>query len=305
MTASEAYPRAADDETKAFVRYWFDSTNRVQLTALAETISRIHDHSLRDLMWCGLSRLIITKSAGVSLAMDISHSRPHRTYDKAPLRAFDHFERAVKRITVAAPFSVSDGKKSSATANLADARQLPIDDDSVDMVITSPPYLNAIDYVRGHKFSLVWMGHSIKDLRNLRATTLGTENIGKPNKTDGETERLVGMMCDVDRLSSRYVGILCKYVRDIKAVLSETRRVLRSNGKAVFVIGNCNIGGVFVENSKCIEELAKLLGFAITKTRRRPLPENRRYLPPPSSSTAGTALKKRMREEVILTLTKN
>jgi DNA modification methylase len=305
MSASEGYPRAADDETKSFVRYWFDSTNRIQLAALAETISRIHDHSLRDLMWCGLSRLIITKNAGVSLAMDISHSRPHRTYDRAPIRAFANFEWAVRRIIGAAPFTIFDRNKSLATANLGDARQLPIDDESVDMVITSPPYLNAIDYVRGHKFSLIWMGHSIKNLRNLRATTVGTENTGKPNETDPETERLVGLICDVDMLSTRYAGILRKYVQDVKAVLSETRRVLRPNGKAVFVIGNCNIDGSFVENSKCIEELANALGLVLTKTKTRPLPENRRYLPPPTSSNAGKALKKRLREEVILTLTKN
>ena len=29
---------------------------------------------------------------------------------------------------------------------------------SVDLTVTSPPYLNAIDYLRGHKMSLVWMG---------------------------------------------------------------------------------------------------------------------------------------------------
>ena len=84
ISVGEAYPRAADEETREFVRYWFDSTNRIHLTALSETISRLHDSSVKDLMWCALSRLIITKQSGVSLAMDISHSRPHRSYDKAP-----------------------------------------------------------------------------------------------------------------------------------------------------------------------------------------------------------------------------
>ncbi len=157
MALSDAYPRSANDETKAFVRYWFDNTNRIQLAALSDSISRIHDASLRDLMWCAFSRLIITKKIGVSLAMDISHSRPHRSYDKAPINAFDHFERAVKHIIKAAPFSEDQAENPRATAEFADARKLPIEDSSVDMVITSPPYLNAIDYIRGHKFSLVWM----------------------------------------------------------------------------------------------------------------------------------------------------
>jgi hypothetical protein len=35
----------------------------------------------------------------------------------------------------------------------------------VDLIFTSPPHLNAIDYLRCSKFSLVWMGHSIAALR--------------------------------------------------------------------------------------------------------------------------------------------
>jgi hypothetical protein len=46
MALSDAYPRSANDETKAFVRYWFDNTNRIQLAALSDSISRIHDSSL-------------------------------------------------------------------------------------------------------------------------------------------------------------------------------------------------------------------------------------------------------------------
>jgi len=43
------------------------------------------------------------------------------------------------------------------------------------VVLTSPPYLNAIDYMRCSKFSLVWMGHTIRELRNIRADSVGTE----------------------------------------------------------------------------------------------------------------------------------
>ena len=104
LPLSRGYPRKATAATRAFVRYWFDNTNRIQLAALSDSISRLHDPVLRDLMWCALSRLIITKQSGVSRAMDISHSRPHRSYDKAPILVFDHFQRAVRQIVRAAPF---------------------------------------------------------------------------------------------------------------------------------------------------------------------------------------------------------
>ena len=80
---------------------------------------------------------------------------------------------------------------------------------------------------------------------------------------------------------------------------------MRVGGKAVFVIGNCNLRDVYIENSKAIEKIASELGMLVTTIRSRLLPENRRYLPPPQSSRAGKNLRKRIREEVIITLSKS
>jgi SAM-dependent methyltransferase len=300
----DAYPHGANEETKEFIRYWFDVTNRRQLAALAESISRTHDQQIKRLLWCAFSRLIITKSSGVSLAMDISHSRPHKTYTKAPINTFDHFERAVKQITKAAPFNGGNPNQPQASIANADARKLPLPNDSVDIVVTSPPYLNAIDYLRGHKFSLVWMDHSISDVRELRSTNVGAEVAATANDDDKSTETVMQDMCEGDELTGRNHGMLRRYVRDLREVVRENFRVLRPGGKAVYVVGNCNLRNTFIENSKCVTDLAVEVGFSVRPSRRRPLPENRRYLPPPATRSSGKALRKRMREEVILTLVK-
>ena len=46
----DAYPHGANDETKKFIRYWFDVTNRRQLAALAESISHTHDQQIKRLL---------------------------------------------------------------------------------------------------------------------------------------------------------------------------------------------------------------------------------------------------------------
>jgi SAM-dependent methyltransferase len=303
IDGESAFPHGADRETKAFIRYWFDKRNRIQLTALAATISQLRDPGLRDLMWCAMSRLVITKSVGVSRAMDVSHSRPHRSYKTAPVTTFERFPHAVRQVLKACPFTKGQRQRPRATVKFADARCLPLPPASVDFVITSPPYLNAIDYLRGHKFSLVWMGHSISELRNLRATNVGTE-VGTKLSADPLANRALGAMCEVSKLSARHAGMLRRYVRDVREILTEVHRVLRPQGRAVVVVGNCNLRDTFVRNSRCIEVVAGGVGLRVTRLRKRPLPEDRRYLPPPSSSGAGKALRKRMREEVILTLIK-
>ena len=107
--------------------------------------------------------------------MDVSHSRPHRVFDVAPYGAFERFIKAVNYITKAAPFKSAEAALPPAAVSAGDARKMPLKAGSIDLIITSPPYLNAIDYLRGHKLSLVWMGHNVAAIRMLRATNIGTE----------------------------------------------------------------------------------------------------------------------------------
>ena len=56
-------------------------------------------------------------------------------------------------------------------------------------MVTSPPYLNAIDYMRGHKMSLVWMGWTIGALRDVRGEAVGVERMTGQRNARGENDR--------------------------------------------------------------------------------------------------------------------
>ena len=298
LVPERAYPSHIDLETKEFLDYWFDDTNRCQLAALARCISRVRNYEERTLLWCAFSRLIITKKSGVSLAMDISHSRPHKKYENAPFRAFDKFLRSVDYIIHKAPFR-KDNNYPAIILRQADARSLPFECDSIDMVITSPPYLNAIDYIRGHKFSLVWMGYSIAALRSLRSNNIGAERSGNLDNINPFRE-VIERMGYIERLNHRYRNIVLKYIIDMNSVISECRRVTKKNGQVIFVIGDSMVGGIFVRNSEGIIRLAEINGFKLSSKMTRSLPENRRYLPPPNLETSGWKMQSRMREEAVL-----
>jgi SAM-dependent methyltransferase len=303
MPFRDAYPARADEETRAFVRYWFDRTNRRQLTALASEISRVKDKSQRTFFWCAFSRLIITKSMGASLAMDVSHSRPHKAYDSAPLRPFKKFLQSVDAVLRGAPF-VDDVEHPRAIVCKGDARRLPIRSGTMDYVITSPPYLNAIDYLRGHKFSLVWMGHRLGGIRQLRSTNVGAELSVCAAKQQAFVAQAVREMGAVQLLESRVKGMLARYVVDMNKVLAEISRVLKRGGEAVLVVGDSTIRDIFIENSRCLIFLGERNGLSLQSMRRRSLPDNRRYLPPPGHRVSGKQLRARMRKEVILVFSK-
>ena len=87
--------------------------------------------------------------------------------------------------------------------------------------------------------------------------------------------------------------------------ISEMKRVLRDDGRIILVVGDSMIRDVFVENSAAVLALARSVGLRQVSKRRRQIPSNRRYLPPPHASTSGESLAARMRSEVVLTLAKS
>ena len=303
LPTRDAYPRNADSETRQFTRYWFDDYARRQLASLATAIEWTQDSTIREALWCAFSRLIISKQSGASLAMDLSHSRPHRKFKRAPAKPFRKFLSAVDRVTTNCIDGRSRTRGPAAQVYEGDARHLDLRDRSVDLVITSPPYLNAIDYLRCSKFSLVWMGYSVGELRRLRSTTVGTE-VAMDAREDQEIQRILSELKLQPKLPARQEAMLARYINDMQRAVSETSRVLAGNGRAVYVVGENTVRGTFIRNAMIVEAVASNAGLRCTARRSRDLPANRRYLPPPSKQSETATLSNRLRREVILTFRK-
>ena len=298
---ADACPRNADAETMRFARFWFDPTARRQLASLSAAIRRVRNRTVRNALWCAFSRLVITKQAGASLAMDLAHSRPHKAFDRAPALPFTRFESAVERVAAGCVDLADGGGGVAADVRLGDARRTGMPDGSADMVITSPPYLNAIDYMRCSKFSLVWMGHTVEELRSIRSAAIGTE-VGMYERA-GDAERIVSKMGLGNRLPGRARAILTRYVHDMGLVVGETARVLARGGTAAYVMGENTVRGTSVRNSRIVEMLAAGSGLRVVSRRSRCLPPSSRYLPPPPPSpqpSGSSSLDGRMRREVVI-----
>ena len=300
LAVSQAYPPHADKETRKFIRYWFDDYVRRQLAALAAAIRRTHDPVTRDALWCGFSRLIITKQAGASLALDLSHSRPHKKFDRAPLKPFSRFAAAIELVVSNCPQRELGPVGPVSIVKQGDARDLPIDDGSIDLVLTSPPYLNAIDYLRCSKFSLVWIGHTVRELRQIRAKSVGTEASTQEALDADWIKALIRQLRCKPRLSARHHALLATYAWDMGHAMGEVSRVLTRGGRAVYVVGDSTIRGTFVRNSAIVATAAARYGLSLVCRHSRDLPANRRYLPPPSDASANMMLNARMRREVVV-----
>lgn len=295
-------PSWHDAETREFIRYWFGPSQRRELTRLAIVLARRRAARLRDkrraavnVLSVALSRIIVTKEQCASLARDTSHSRPHRVTDATDYDVRAGFVRSVAQVMQR---MAGLGAHGAASVQLGDARHMPLGDCSVDAILTSPPYLNAIDYMRGHRMSLVWLGHTIGQLRAIRANTVGAERGAEASNAIAED--IASAMCDASLLSSRHRNMLGRYAVDLQQVLREAHRVLRTGGTATYVVGNSCLKNIFIHNSEGVARAGQHAGLTLLASRERELPAASRYLP----LTEAGSLSKRMRTETVLTFRK-
>ena len=286
-------------EDQEFLQYWFPSQSQEELFALAAAIEEEPNRVERELAWVVFSSLIIAKSTGASSALDLARTRPHKRRDKPIVLPFDAWDRRFKSVTARLPFLDSRLDLES-TVQIEDARSLPLEDCTVDLVLTSPPYLNAVDYLRAHKFSLVWMGYRLEELRELRGTMVGTERglwslDSLPPSLERRLEQVVG--------ESRRRAQVRRYLSDLRKVLMEIHRVLLPGGLAYFVVGPAIIHPKRSDAVEVIEQVSGSVGLRLVGSVARSLNPARRSLPPPSVAKQ-TPLAKRMRREFILALSK-
>ena len=114
---------------------------------------------------------------------------------------------------------------------LADARSIPLANDKVDFVITSPPYINVFNYHQNYRRSAEILGW---DLLKIAKSEIGSNRANRGN---------------------RFYTVV-QYCLDMGDTLRELSRVTKNGGRIVFVVGHeSNVLGVPFYNADIIEKI--------------------------------------------------
>lgn len=287
-------------EDRRFIDYWFPRRSQEQLCAIADAIEEEARGKEKDFAWVVFSSLIIAKSAGASSALDLPRSRPHKRSDKAVVLPLEAWTRRFRTAVARLPFKDCE-LTTRASVRVGDARDLSLEDRTADLVLTSPPYLNAVDYLRAHKFSLVWMGYSLGQLRELRGTMMGTERgLWSPDGLPASVEKRLENVLEEERDKAQRR----RYLSDLAKVLAEFARVLRPGGLALLAVGPTIISSKRTDAGDILTGLGERVGLRVVGRVTRHLRAAHRSLPPPRAAATSSPLSKRMRREVIVALRK-
>ncbi len=151
----------------------------------------------------------------------MSYPPPRRETDF--LRALQEHVKIIKGL----PYS-----KKECRVFHTDARAILLPDASIDLVITSPPYINVFNYHQNNRPAMELMGW---DLLDIAKSEIGSNRKNRQN---------------------RFLTVV-QYTLDMLDALKEMHRLLRPDGRAIIVIGReSNIRGLSFKNGMLVAAIA-------------------------------------------------
>ena len=153
--------------------------------------------------------------------------------------------------------------------------------ESVDLIVTSPPYLNNYHYNRNTRPQLYWLGYadSPKDLRPLAQSNFGKywQTVRNQERLDLEfslpDSDLAGQLAEL-RMRNPEKGVYggngwanyaAAYFNDCYKFSLGMRYVLKPGGRAVIVIGNSILQGLLVPTDRYLGEIAESVGLELVR----------------------------------------
>ncbi len=214
-------------------RVAFPRSNYNGLLSLREAIANVENEKVRSLLLLALISIIpqvgiFIKDGGV-LKIDKR---------KCAMPTKEAFRRKLKRM-------LRDLERSRINGPIprieqADSRKIPLDSETIDLVVTSPPYLNNVDYTKvyGLELSLLYLDKNIaKEIRGESVRSFITSN----EAPDAVPEEIGDI--------GYKVPVIGNYFSDLEKALVEIKRVLKPNAACYLVIGNSVVYGteIFVD----------------------------------------------------------
>jgi DNA methylase len=229
---------------------WFAPLTLSQLRYLWKLIESQSNHAARHVLTLLFSDVLFAcASPGKALTSTGKRRRHHwgwvadNVYPKKFVEhdAVDLFEARLASV----PECTLIGHSGEILVVQQDARCLALAPRSVDLVVTSPPYIGVIDYTRANRLLYVWMQWPLLRERN--------EEIGA-------------------RFKRRRRGAVDEYIEEMRLCWNEIFRVLRTGGYCAIIIGESRRFPGAVDRT--LDDLSKLMSqvwgpVKRTSTRRR------------------------------------
>lgn len=247
------------------INHWFPDKNINQLGQIRFYINQINNKNIKDFLLICLASIIRKCSFA-----DDSSPKPYVSskVKKIPSNPKKEFKVIYEKYKIGMEKLIELNNENSALIVKGNALDVNLDK-KVDLIITSPPYINAFDYARTMRLENLWLGYLTEsEITKKKKLYVGTENIKKVEEIENleildESNLLKEYYTKIFKIDEKRALIVKRFFQDMKTNLEEMYRILNKNGYYCIVIGNSTIRDVKVESWKVLRDLALKIGFKV------------------------------------------
>jgi DNA modification methylase len=247
--------------------FWFEKEVQCDLARILKNIQEIKNKKYREFFLVCFSSIIRKVSnADAKIVPPVKSKKMRKLIQGGrKIDTINIFKEAVSdNIERVSNFSRDCAKSTTLNVFKGDAKELKFYDNSIDFVITSPPYISAQKYARSTSLEMYWLGFRKDNIKKIDLKTLGTERVYvKDFKTINTTgypilDKYIEL---IKKNNAERAYITYKYFGDMQKVISEIFRVLKPNKNFIIVIGNNKVTKIQLPNHEILSEIAESIGF--------------------------------------------
>lgn len=254
------------------INYWFTEENKTELGKILKVVYEEADGIIRDFLVVGFSHIL--KNCSIWLQ---GSTKPTRDFKKIPVKPYEALRRHLKKMQGgnnafyrAVPPKVRENLNEYLNVKIGDARKQPVTDNSVDLIVSSSPYVTSYEYADLHQLSTIWLDLT-DDLTEYKKGFIGTSY----KKYEDKKLRsklaidIVNTMFDRNKKMAKEIEA---FFIDMEEVFDESFRILRHGGRCCYVIGDTRLKGVDILNAEVFSESLQHSGFELNRIIKREIP---------------------------------
>ncbi len=243
------------------ITYWFSLKVFYELVNIQQHIFKIQNVAIRNFFLLILASIIRDVSFADRDQLHPAKTKYTHKNEALNIPTYEIFRKSIQlRLPIIRTFSQFDFSDVSIQLIGEDATKIKCPT-KIDLALTSPPYVNAVDYVRIHKLEAFWTGLlNPQEMSSLHQQFIGTENVYKeyysnlPEFPHTELNHLIAQIASFDK---KRAGIVSLYFTRMFENLQEVFRLLQSEGHYCLVIGSNNIRNVHIPTPKIFIDFAE------------------------------------------------
>lgn len=266
----------------------YDKITGIAVNKLLFTIETITDEIYRDLFKVALAAILLDVSNLYRNGKCLSYKKNWKNKSVDEKDVFSKFDFKVKSELMYDIRNLVSRKQENNTLpnnknflynkDCRDAINEYVEDKSIDLVITSPPYLNSRDYTDTYMLELKTLGFTknTKDIKQLREKTLRSHvQIKWKDTTKINNQLLNNTLNELEKASlnetiwnASIIDMVRLYFVDMQTIFSVLYKKMKIGGKIYFNVSNSAYFKVLINTLEICASIAEQEGFKVLEIRK-------------------------------------